>query len=84
MKREDIDFQSALVAMALVAVFSLMIFCAFVNTKLNTVLENQKDIDKRLTRIEQDESKDVEAIVDIYQKLNELWYDSKRVPGTAR
>lgn len=56
--------------------FYLLVVCLlFVDVLKNCVLEdNQRDIDQRLTRLEQNECKTDSTIVKLYQKCNEsLW-----------
>lgn len=58
------------VVFAIVAV--LQVACFMQNYK---VLDNQRDIDYRLTRLEQDGSVVDSTIVRLYQRLNETMFD---------
>lgn len=57
----------------LIVILALLLLCSLVQ---NIVIEeNQTDIDKRLTKIEQDNSDRDKTQIDLYQRLNESMYD---------
>lgn len=57
----------------LIIILSALLLCSIVQ---NIVIEeNQTDIDKRLTKIEQDNSERDKVQIDLYQRLNESMYD---------
>lgn len=75
---------SALVMLLVWAVFMILIFLAYVDAKQNRILKNQRYIEQILIELEQSQNFTDSAVVDLYQKLNELWYDSKGIPGKAQ
>lgn len=57
----------------LIIILSALLLCSIVQNII--IEENQTDIDKRLTKIEQDNSERDKAQIDLYQRLNESMYD---------
>ena len=55
-----------------IVLFALFIMILVQN---NTILSNQNDIDRRLTRIEQNECVVDSSLIDLYQRSNECLWD---------
>lgn len=76
-KIKEENAMSALVVLLMWTVFIMLIFMAYLNTKIDTALENQMDIDQRLTRLEQSQDITDSIVVDALQKANECIYELK-------
>lgn len=57
----------------LIVILALLLLYSMIQN--TTIAMNQNDIDKRLTKIEQDNSERDKAQIDLYQRLNESMYD---------
>lgn len=60
------------------SVFMLIIFLVYLNTKIETIHENQRDINERITAIEQSQTITDQAVIDALQKSNECMFELNR------